>query len=66
MWVRIMHWPSTATSDTPLPEEPLVLDAQDGDVATYQACADPDCRSIRPGIEHAHLVKVDRATTTMP
>jgi hypothetical protein len=34
--------------------------AQDGDLASYQQCTDPDCPDRRPGTEHAHLVNVQR------
>ena len=36
-------------------------EARDGDLVTYQKCTDPDCPSNRPGTEHAHLVKLERA-----
>jgi hypothetical protein len=41
-------------------QEQLMPQARDGDMATYQQCANPACPANRPGMEHAHLVSVER------
>lgn len=56
-----MNWPDPANLDDAPPERPLVLEASDGDVATYQTCTNPKCPAIKPGTEHAHLIRVVRA-----
>jgi len=39
------------------------LDA--GDSAVYVQCDDPDCPDVRPGTNHAHAERVERADGTV-